>query len=98
LKGLLEPTCCRWERVSCDGQSQGVERFVEFHPQGLIVLIERMNELGRSPLSTNDSGDQRLNDLIAEDRISGQRSNAGGGGGVTTGLADAFHQTFSTDF
>src|SRR5206468_8947063 len=41
---------------------------------------------------------QRLNDLIAEDRISGQRSNAGGGGGVTTGLADAFHQTFSTDF
>src|SRR5713101_5203430 len=86
------------KRISCDGQSQGVKRFVALLTQVLIVLIERMNDLGRTPLSTNGSSEQRLNDVIAESGVGGQRCDAVGGGGVTTGLADPLHQTLATDF
>ena len=33
---------------------------VEFQTQILIVLIDKMNDLGRTPLSTNDPSEQRL--------------------------------------
>jgi hypothetical protein len=64
----------------------------------LIVLIERVNDLGRTSLSTDDAGEQRLNDVVAENRISGQLCDAIGRGAVTTGFADTFHQTFAADF
>src|SRR5437867_2461561 len=99
LKDFFKPTCCRLQsNASCDSESQGFERLVEFHTQVLIVLIDRMNGLGWPPLSANDASHQGLDDLIAKNGVAPQLSDTVGRGTVTAGLADTFHQTFATDF
>src|SRR5437762_12765377 len=76
LKDFFKPTCCRLQsNASCDSESQGFERLVEFHTQVLIVLIDRMNGLGWPPLSANDASHQGLDDLIAKNGVAPQLSD-----------------------
>jgi|GEM_PF-7075187 len=72
------------------------ETLVEFHAHVLVVLVDGKNGFGRRPLSANDSGHERLDDVIAERRIAGQLARALRGA-IATGLAESFHETFVAD-
>ena len=83
--------------ASYDSEPQGFESLAQFHAQILVVLVERMNGFRGPSVTANDAGHQRLDDLLAENRIGCQLFHTVRRGPLTAGLADSFNHVFAAN-